>query len=91
MTQQRIGRGRHPYSTSRSSLPLSPRPLPRSRDVEKCGRLFVIDTTLAAYSAFSNLNTLLSRGPTRADELPGIEKVDGRSGGVLPEVVRTLL
>ena len=60
----------------------------------------MIGTTLATYSAFRivkhavELNKpvfILNMGPTRADELPGIQKVDGLSGGVLPEVVRTIL
>lgn len=60
----------------------------------------MIGTTLATYSAFRivkhavELNKpvfILNMGPTRADELPGIQKVDGLSGGVLPEVARTIL
>ena len=72
----------------------------RFRDVEECDRLLVIGTTLATYSAFRIVKHalelkkpvfILNTGPTRADELPGIEKVDGLSGSALPEVVRTLL
>lgn len=74
--------------------------LSRFRDVEDCDRLLVIGTTLATYSAFRIVKHalelkkpvfVLNTGPTRADELPGIEKVDETSGSVLPEVVRTLL
>jgi len=70
------------------------------RDVEDCDRLLVIGTTLATYSAFRivkhaiELNKpvfVLNMGPTRADELPGIQKVDGLSGSIIPEVVRTVL
>jgi len=77
-----------------------PRPPSRWKDVEECDRLLVIGTTLATYSAFRIVKHalelkkpvfILNTGPTRADQLPGIEKVDGRSGSVLPEVVRTLL
>lgn len=77
-----------------------PDPVSRFRDVEECDRLLVIGTTLATYSAFRIVKRalelkkavfVLNAGPTRADGLPGIEKVDGLSGNVLPEVVRTLL
>lgn len=72
----------------------------RFRDIEDCDRLLVIGTTLATYSAFRTVKHalelkkpvfVLNTGPTRADELPGIEKVDGLSGSVLPEAVRTIL
>jgi NAD-dependent deacetylase sirtuin 4 len=72
----------------------------RLRDVEDCDRLLVIGTTLATYSAFRlvkhavELNKpvfVLNMGPTRADGLPEIQKVDGLSGSVLSEVVRTIL
>jgi len=75
-------------------------PPSRFRDVEECDRLFVIGTTLATYSAFRIVKHalelkkpvfILNTGPTRADGLPGIEKVDESSGSVLPEAVRTLL
>ena len=68
--------------------------------MEECDRLLVIGTTLATYSAFRIVKHalelkkpvfILNTGPTRADELSGIEKVDGLSGSVLPEAVRTLL
>ena len=60
----------------------------------------MIGTTLATYSAFRMVKHalqlkkpvfILNMGPTRADELPGIEKVDGLSGGVLQGAVRTIL
>jgi len=63
-------------------------------------RLLVIGTMLATYSAFLIVRHILEpkkpgfvldTSSTRADELPGIEEGDGRSGGALPEVVRTLL
>lgn len=68
--------------------------------MEDCDRLLVIGTTLATYSAFRIVKHalelkkpvfVLNTGPTRVDELPGIEKVDGLSGSVVPEVVRILL
>ena len=72
----------------------------RFRDVEDCDRLLVIGTTLATYSAFRIVKHalelkkpvfILNTGPTRADGLPEIEKVDEASGSVLPEVVRTFV
>lgn len=72
----------------------------RFRDVEDCDRLLVIGTTLATYSAFRIVKHacelkkpvfILNTGPTRADKLPGVEKVDELSGSVLPEVLRTIL
>jgi NAD+-dependent protein deacetylase sirtuin 4 len=75
-------------------------PRHRLRDIEDCDRLLVIGTTLATYSAFRTVKHalelkkpvfVLNTGPTRADDLPGIEKVDELSGSVLPEVVRTIL
>jgi len=69
-------------------------------DVERCDRLIVIGTTLATYSAFRIVRhalelkkpvLLLNVGPTRADGIPGIEKIEIQSGIVMPEVVRTLI
>ena len=68
--------------------------------MEDCDRLLVVGTTLATYSAFRIVKHalelkkpvfILNTGPTRADELPGTEKVDEMSGSVLPEVVQTIL
>lgn len=81
-------------------LLIFPHLLSRFRDVEDCDRLLVVGTTLATYSAFRIVKHalelkkpvfVLNTGPTRADDLLGIEKVDGMSGSVLPEVVRALL
>ena len=72
----------------------------RFRDIEDCDRLLVVGTTLATYSAFRIVKhalelkkpvLILNAGPTRANELPGIEKVDGLSGSVLPGVLKTIL
>jgi len=69
-------------------------------DVEQCDRLFVIGTTLATYSAFRIVRhalelkkpvMLLNVGPTRADGMPGVDKIEIESGVVMPEVVRTLI
>jgi len=73
-------------------------PPSRFRDVEECVELLVIGTTLATYSAFRIVKhahelkkpvLILNTGPSRADELPGIEKVDGPSGSVLLTAART--
>jgi len=57
-------------------------------------------TTLATYSAFRLLKhaielkkavLLLNVGPTRADGLPGLVKLDVRSGAILGDVTRTVI
>jgi NAD+-dependent protein deacetylase sirtuin 4 len=69
-------------------------------DIEHCDRLFLVGTTLATYSAFRLLKhalelrkpaLMLNVGPTRADGLPGLEKIEVRSGEVMREVVRNVL
>ncbi|KAK7685667.1 hypothetical protein QCA50_011011 [Cerrena zonata] len=69
-------------------------------DITTSSRLFLIGTTLATFSAFRLLKHAielrkpvlhLNVGPTRADGLPGVEKIELESGKVLREVVRTLL
>ncbi|KAG0709416.1 DHS-like NAD/FAD-binding domain-containing protein [Suillus ampliporus] len=69
-------------------------------DIEQSERVFVLGTTLATYSAFRLVKRalelrkpvmLLNVGPTRADELPGVEKLEISSSLVLRDVVRTLL
>ncbi|KAI0339621.1 DHS-like NAD/FAD-binding domain-containing protein [Trametopsis cervina] len=68
--------------------------------VETCDRLFLIGTTLATYSAFRLLKhaldlkkpvLMLNVGPTRADPLPGLEKIELPSGSILRDVVRAVL
>ncbi|CAL1714214.1 unnamed protein product [Somion occarium] len=70
------------------------------RDIESSSRLFLIGTTLATFSAFRLLKHALELqipvlhlnvGPTRADGLPGIEKIELESGKVLKDVVRAVL
>ncbi|KAG8936903.1 hypothetical protein FRC02_009993 [Tulasnella sp. 418] len=67
--------------------------------VETCDRLLVVGTTLATYSAFRLLKhamelhkpvLMLNVGPTRADTISSLEKIDIQSGSVLPSVCRTL-
>ncbi|KAG2157681.1 DHS-like NAD/FAD-binding domain-containing protein [Suillus bovinus] len=69
-------------------------------DVEESERVFVLGTTLATYSAFRLVKRalemrkpvmLLNVGPTRADELPGVEKLEISSSLVLRDVVRAIL
>jgi len=100
MTRSKIDRGYHSHLTPCAYLLIFPHPISRYKNVEECDRLLVIGTTLATYSAFRIVKHalelkkpvfILNTGPTRADELSGIEKVDGFSGSVLPEAVRTLL
>lgn len=69
-------------------------------DVEEFERVFVLGTTLATYSAFRLVKRalelrkpvmLLNVGPTRADGLPGVEKLEISSSLVLRDVVRAIL
>jgi NAD-dependent deacetylase sirtuin 4 len=68
-------------------------------DVDKSDRLLVIGTTLATFSAFRLVKRaledrkpvlILNVGPTRADELQGIEKIEVPTSLVLREVVQAL-
>ena len=88
------------FSSHSVRLLIFPHLISRYINVEECDRLLVICTTLATYLAFRIVKHalelkkpvfILNTGPTRTDELPEIEKVDGLSGSVLPEAVRTLL
>jgi len=76
-----------------------PRAVSRCGDVEERDRLFVTATMLATYPSFQIVEHalepkkpvfILDTGSTRADEPPGIGKLDG-DGGVLLEVVQTFL
>ncbi|EGN96840.1 hypothetical protein SERLA73DRAFT_58639 [Serpula lacrymans var. lacrymans S7.3] len=69
-------------------------------DVEQCDRLFLVGTTLATYSAFRLLKhaldlrkpvMILNVGPTRADALPGVEKIELASGLIIRDVVRAVM
>ncbi|THH26329.1 hypothetical protein EUX98_g7858 [Antrodiella citrinella] len=81
---------------------LSPYVCPSHRyaDIDSCDRLFLVGTTLATFSAFRLLKhalthnkpvLMLNVGPTRADGLPGLEKIEVASGLVLRDVVKTVL
>ena len=65
--------------------------------IEECDRLFLIGTTLATYSAFRLLRhavelkkpvLMLNVGPTRADTIPELEKIEIPSGSIIRDVVR---
>ncbi|TFL05219.1 DHS-like NAD/FAD-binding domain-containing protein [Pterulicium gracile] len=69
------------------------------KHVDSSDRLLVIGTTLATYSAFRLVKRALEQrkpvlvlnvGPTRADDLPGLEKIEVPTSLVLREVVREL-
>ncbi|KAI0730753.1 DHS-like NAD/FAD-binding domain-containing protein [Earliella scabrosa] len=68
--------------------------------VDSHERLFVVGTTLATFSAFRLVKhaveqrkpvLLLNVGPTRADQLPGIETIEIPAGTVIRDVVRAVL
>ncbi|OBZ73820.1 NAD-dependent protein deacetylase SIR4, partial [Grifola frondosa] len=68
--------------------------------IDKCDRLFLLGTTLATFSAFRLLKhalelhkpvLLLNVGPTRADGLPGVEKLEIPSGLIMREVAKEVL
>ncbi|KAH9995566.1 DHS-like NAD/FAD-binding domain-containing protein [Russula vinacea] len=68
--------------------------------VEGADRLFVIGTTLATYSAFRLLKRALELrkpvlylnvGPTRADGLPGVDKLEIPTSAVMTEVVHAVV
>ncbi|KAF8479798.1 DHS-like NAD/FAD-binding domain-containing protein [Russula ochroleuca] len=68
--------------------------------VEGANRLFVIGTTLATYSAFRLLKRALELrkpvlylnvGPTRADGLPGVDKLEIPTSAVMADVVHAVV
>ncbi|KAG6811650.1 hypothetical protein H0H92_006465 [Tricholoma furcatifolium] len=68
--------------------------------VENCDKLLVIGTTLATYSAYRLLKhavelkktvMMLNVGPSRADGVHGVTKIDMASGMIMREVARTVL
>ncbi|KAI0792003.1 DHS-like NAD/FAD-binding domain-containing protein [Abortiporus biennis] len=70
------------------------------KDIETADRLFLVGTTLATFSAFRLLKhalelkkpvLYLNVGPTRADGLPGIEKIEIPSGLIMRDVVKAVL
>lgn len=70
------------------------------REVERCDQLLLIGTTLATYSAFRLVKhalelkkpvMLLNIGPTRADGIQEIQKLNIASGVVLREVAKEII
>ncbi|KJA28037.1 hypothetical protein HYPSUDRAFT_130163 [Hypholoma sublateritium FD-334 SS-4] len=68
--------------------------------VENSERLLLMGTTLATYSAFRLLKhalelkkpvMLLNVGPTRADGMPSVEKLDVPSGAVMRDVAKAVI
>ncbi|KAJ6619877.1 DHS-like NAD/FAD-binding domain-containing protein [Mycena sp. CBHHK59/15] len=70
------------------------------RDVEAADRLLIIGTTLATYSAFRLLKRavelgkpvlLLNVGPSRADGVKEVDRIDMASGLIIRQVVQAVL
>ncbi|KAI9464749.1 DHS-like NAD/FAD-binding domain-containing protein [Boletus coccyginus] len=70
------------------------------RDVEQSDKLFLVGTTLATFSAYRLVKhalelrkpvLLLNVGPTRADGLFGVDKIEVALSRVMRNVVRTVL
>ncbi|KAH9066689.1 DHS-like NAD/FAD-binding domain-containing protein [Lactarius vividus] len=70
------------------------------RIVENADRLFILGTTVATFSAFRLLKhalelrkpvLYLNVGPTRADGIPGVEKLEIPTGEVMQDVADSLL
>ncbi|KAH9040483.1 DHS-like NAD/FAD-binding domain-containing protein [Lactarius pseudohatsudake] len=68
--------------------------------VENADRLFILGTTVATYSAFRLVKhalelrkpvLYLNVGPTRADGIPGVEKLEIPTGEVMQDVADSLL
>ncbi|KAJ7576998.1 DHS-like NAD/FAD-binding domain-containing protein [Mycena floridula] len=69
-------------------------------DVQTCDRLLIVGTTLATYSAFRLVKhalelkkpvLMINIGPSRADALPEVEKIEVTTGEILRPVVRAVL
>ncbi len=77
--------------------------IPKSRsflDIERADRVLIIGTTLSTFSAFRLLKhalelkkrvLVINVGPTRADGVRGVERMDVASGEIMTDVVRVLL
>ncbi|KAJ8075431.1 hypothetical protein PM082_019769 [Marasmius tenuissimus] len=70
------------------------------QNVKQADKLLLIGTTLATYSAFRLLKRaidlkkpvlMVNVGPSRADDVPGVEKLDISSGLIIRDVVRNVL
>ncbi|PBK99734.1 DHS-like NAD/FAD-binding domain-containing protein [Armillaria gallica] len=69
-------------------------------DIERSDRVLIIGTTLSTFSAFRLLKhaldigkrvLVINVGPTRADGVRGVERMDVASGEIMTDVVRVLL
>ncbi|KAJ3767977.1 DHS-like NAD/FAD-binding domain-containing protein [Lentinula raphanica] len=69
-------------------------------DIENSDRVLLIGTTLATYSAFRLLKhaielkkpvLMINVGPSRADGVEGVQKLDIASGDIISDVVRNVL
>ncbi|KAF8647736.1 hypothetical protein AX16_006571 [Volvariella volvacea WC 439] len=69
-------------------------------DVEHGDKLLIMGTTLATFSAFRLLKhalalkkpvMMLNIGPSRADGIEGVEKIDIQSGVVMPDVAKAVI
>ncbi|KAF9045687.1 DHS-like NAD/FAD-binding domain-containing protein [Hymenopellis radicata] len=70
------------------------------KDVENGDRLLLMGTTLATYSAYRLVKhalelkkpvLMINVGPTRADGLPGVEKINIPTGAIIRDVARGVL
>ncbi|KAG5721365.1 hypothetical protein E4T56_gene12961 [Termitomyces sp. T112] len=73
---------------------------PKYQDIENSNKILIIGTTLATYSAYRLLKhalelkkpiMLLNVGPTRADGVAGVVKIDMASGTIMRDVARIVL
>ncbi len=70
------------------------------KDIENGDRLLLMGTTLATYSAYRLVKhalelkkpvLMINVGPTRADGLPGVEKINIPTGAIIRDVARGVL
>ncbi|SJL04054.1 uncharacterized protein ARMOST_07412 [Armillaria ostoyae] len=88
------------YAPNPTPPSTSPLILPSFLDIERSDRVLVIGTTLSTFSAFRLLKhalelekrvLVINVGPTRADGVRGVERMDVKSGEIMTDVVRALL
>lgn len=69
-------------------------------DVELCDRLLIVGTTLATFSAFRLLKhalalkkpvLMINIGPSRADNLADVDKIEIAAGSIIPQVTKAIL
>lgn len=68
--------------------------------VDSASRVLVMGTTLATYSAFRLIKAareakkpvlMITQGPTRADDVPGVEKMDVKAGPIVRATLESIL